>query len=277
MKDFKKIIKETSRSNRIVAGFNVFGYEEAISVVKAAESIHAPVILMTNKFAVNHMPVEYWGLLLKKIADDAKVPVCVHLDHTQDPDIIARAIHSGYDSVMYDGSQLPLNDNIYYTREMVDYAHKHNIMIEGEIGSVGYSDLSENIYKSQFTDPEEAGYFAEKSGVDMLAVAIGTIHKLDKPNAEIQFDRIAEIEKATDIPLVIHGFSGVKTEDIRYLKGHQIGKVNIGTAIRQAMGYVLRDGYINNPGVYDRMAFMADAIEAAKIQAENKIRQLWYE
>ena len=275
MNNFKRIINEASREKRIVSGFNVFGYEDAIAIVRAAEKVNAPVMLMTNKFAVNHMPVEYWGLLLRKIADDAKVPVCVHLDHSQEPELIARAIEAGYDSVMYDGSQLPLEENVRSTLEMVKYAHSRGILIEGEIGSVGYSDLPENMYKSKYTDPNEAGIFASKTGVDMMAVAIGTVHKLDIPEAEIQYDRIAEIELATEVPLVIHGFSGVKDEDVIQLKRCRIGKVNIGTIIRQAMGYTIRDGYINHPDVYDRMTFMEEAMEAARVRAEDKIRQLW--
>lgn len=275
MTEFKRIIEEASRDNYIISGFNVFGYEEAVSVVRAAEAVNAPVMLMTNRFAVNHMPVEYWGSLLKHISRDAKVPVCIHLDHTQDFDIIKRAIKAGYDSVMYDGSQMPLEDNIRKTLEMVEYAHSRGVMIEGEIGSVGYSDLPEHMYKSQFTDPNEAKAFAQRTDVDMMAVAIGTVHKLDIPEATIQYDRIAEIEAETKTPLVIHGFSGVKDEDIAKLKHCQIGKVNIGTVIRQAMGYVIRDGYAQNPEVYDRMTFMEKAMAAAQEKAEKKIRQLW--
>lgn len=275
MTEFKKIIKEASRENRIVPGFNVFGYEDSAAIIKAAEACNAPVMLMTNKFAVNHKPVEYWALLLKRLAMDAKVPVCVHLDHTTDPELIARAIKAGYDSVMFDGSQSPLDENIRKTLEMVNYAHARGVMIEGEIGSVGYSDLAEEKYSSKFTDPKEAKIFAEKTGVDMMAVAIGTVHKLDIPEAEIQYDRIERIQEQTDIPLVIHGFSGVKDADVLLLKKYQIGKVNIGTAIRQAMGYVIRDGYLKNPDVYDRMTFMEEAMEAARVKAIEKIDQLW--
>lgn len=275
MTEFKELINHASRSNRIIPGFNIFAYEDAVAVLRAAEACNAPVMLLTNKKAINHIPIDYWGMLLNKMAKDAKVPVSIHLDHATDLKVIQQALSAGYHSIMYDGSQLPFDENLKQTRAMATYAHTHDLIIEGEIGSVGYSDRPETEYTNQFTNPIEAETFSAMTQVDMMAVSVGTVHKMDMPEAKIQYDLIRAIEAKTDIPLVIHGFSGVSDTDVQQLRKHHIGKVNIGTVIRQAFGYTLKEGYAKHPEVYDRMTFMEEAMEVATKKAIEKINQLW--
>ena len=130
-------LKEILTHDRAVAAFNVFGYEDAVSVVRAAEALGHPVILMTNKDAVNFIPIELIGPMLAAMAKAATVPVCVHLDHSRDFEDIKRAVAAGYTSVMYDGSQLPYEENLRNTKEVVSYAHGYGVSVEAEIGSVG--------------------------------------------------------------------------------------------------------------------------------------------
>jgi fructose-bisphosphate aldolase class II len=247
-------IRKAANEGKIVAGFNVFGYEDALEIVRAAEKAGRPVLLMTNRDACNAMAVEHWGALLTSISNGAAVPVGVHLDHCSDKEMILRAIKSGYTSVMYDGSKLPLRENIENTREIVNYAHGKGVFVEGEIGYVPYSDKEES--EIIYTDPKEARILAEESGLDLLAVSVGNIHRLTDQKVIIDFSLVEEIESVCRTPLVIHGASGISGEDIRQLKKHHFGKFNIGTAIRQEFGYALREEMKTRPEEFDRLKLM---------------------
>lgn len=265
-----EILKDAADNNYAAAGFNVFGYEDAAMVIEAAEELNIPVILMTNRDAVVHMPVRILGSILTNLAKEAKIPVCVHLDHGKSLEEIVAAIKAGFSSVMYDGSQLPLEENIKNTKEATEIAHHFGVSIEGEIGSVGYSDPSIGA-KAMYTIPEEAKCFVEETGVDAVAVAIGTLHRMQAQEANIQYDRLVEIEKLVDTPLVIHGSTGVKDEDLRRLSKHRVGKVNIGTALRMAFGNTLREEINNKPQEFDRIKFFKKPMIELKRVAKEKM------
>lgn len=265
-----EILKEASNSDYAIAGFNVFGYEDAVMVVEAAEELNVPVILMTNRDAVVHMPIKILGSILTDLAREAKVPVCVHLDHGKSVEEAVEAIKAGFSSVMYDGSQLPLEENIRKTKEIADIAHHFGVSIEGEIGSVGYSDPSIKA-KAMYTVPEEAKRFVEETGVDAVAVAIGTLHRMQAQEANIQYDRLEEIEKLVNVPLVIHGSTGVKDEDLSRMSKHRVGKVNIGTALRMTFGNTLRDEMNNKPKEFDRIKFFKRPMIEVKNKAKEKM------
>lgn len=266
------ILKDAVENNRIVAAFNVFGYEDAKAVIDAATECNAPVILMTNRDAVEYMDVRYFGRLFSEMARDAEVPVCIHLDHAKDFDIIVKAIMAGYTSVMYDGSQLPIEENIKNTKEIVKIAKTLGISVEGEIGSVAYSDKQD--IKSIYTEPEEAEYFAKETRVDALAVAIGTLHRMQKQEANIQYDRLEKIIKLIDMPIVIHGSTGVKDEDLIRLRNYKVGKVNIGTALRMAFFEALKQEMEFNPEVFDRTKLFKKPMEEVKKVAMDKMKLL---
>jgi fructose-bisphosphate aldolase class II len=269
----KEILDGVKNKLCAVPAFNVFGYEDAIAVVRAAEEMNAPVMLATNKAAVEHMPINLLGKLLTGIAGQANVPVCVHLDHGKDYQTVAEAIMSGYTSVMYDGSQLPLKDNIRTTAEIVKLAHTCGVLAEAEIGAVGYSDPNMN-YHASYTDPEEAKVFAEETGVDALAVAIGSVHRMEEQAARVQFGRLESIEKLIDTPIVIHGSTGIVDEDLKKLITYNVAKVNIGTALRMAFGQTLRDEINNDRQNFDRIALSKKPMEAVKKTAKEKIQLL---
>ncbi len=270
-----EMVQGAASSSKAVPGFNVFGYEDAKAIIEVAEKLKAPVILMSNKDAVAHMPLKYYGALFKAMAEDAKVPVCIHLDHGKDFELCAQAIQAGYSSVMYDGSQLPLADNIENTKEIVRMAHACDVSVEAEIGSVGYSDPNIKA-KAIFTDPAEAKQFAEDTGVDALAVAIGTLHRMEERGAKVQYDRLSEIQSVTDVPLVIHGSTGLLDEDLEKLAKSRVGKVNIGTALRMAFGNSMRKQMEEDAKVFDRLELFAPAMESIKKIIEEKYRLLGY-
>lgn len=263
-------LKEILAHQRAVAGFNVFGYEDAASVIRAAEKLGHPVILMTNKDAVNFIPIEVIGPMLVTMAKAASVPVCVHLDHSRDFTDIQRAIAAGYTSVMYDGSQLPYEENLRSTKEIVAYAHPYGVSVEAEIGSVGYSDPAVSA-KAEYTNPRQAAQFACETQVDALAVAVGTVHRMKRQEAKIDFQLLEDIRSKVDIPLVIHGSSGVRDEDISRMCEKGAKKINLGTTLRMAFGNTLRKTVAEMPDEFDRLKFFPAAMAAVAEKATEKM------
>lgn len=254
-KTYDEICK-SAYSDEVVIGFNVFGYEDALEIVRAAEVNQRPVLLMTNRDACKVMEIEHWGALLSSIAGKAKVPVGVHLDHCSDIELIYRAIESNYTSVMYDGSKLPIQENIRNTRKIVEFAHNKGVFVEAEIGSVPYSDLGDT--EILLSDPVEVSQLEKDTDVDILAISIGNIHRLINSNSKIDFNLLDRIEQTSEIPLVIHGGSGISEEDLLELVKHRIGKINMGTVIRTTFGNALRKEILNNPKEFDRLKLFAN-------------------
>jgi len=269
----KPFTTETAYMRKAVPGFNIFGYEDAKAVIEAAEEIGAPAILMTNKDCIEHIPLESLVGLLRPMAVKAKVPVCIHLDHAKSEELVKEAIEAGYTSVMFDGSALPIDENISRTRSIVEFAKKYNVSVEGEIGSVAYSDRNFEV-PTIFTDPEEAYLFAKESGVDLMAVSVGTLHRMQLQQAKIQYERLEAIQKKTKIPLVIHGATGVSDEDLLRMIGYNIAKFNIGTALRIEFGRALRDEVLANQDEYDRLKLFKEPMNAVRRVALLKYKQL---
>ena len=256
-----------------VAAFNVFGWEEAQAVVDAAEECGAPVILSANLDFARSMPVEIIAHMFRTVAEAARVPVCAHLDHTYEIDEVLRAVDSGFTSVMFDGSQLPIEDNIAGTRRIATYAHRVGCSVEAEIGSVPYSEGRDHI-KSALTDVSEAARLTAESGLDALAISIGNIHRLRSPGATIDFSRLAAIEAVVPVPLVIHGTSGIREQDLARLASTRVAKFNTGTTLRQAFGRGLRQTLANHPDWFDRLEIMRDVTPHLKREAMRMIRIL---
>ena len=253
--NLKDLLPAAAESDYAVPCFNIFGYEDARAVVNAAEAVQKPVILAANKTLVDFMGVENAAQMIRNLAEQASVPVCAHLDHTYEEDIVFKGIHHGFSSVMFDGSQLPLEENIRRTKAVADVAHACGVSIEGEIGSVPYDDIRPHI-RTISTDPFEAAAFARESGVDAVAVSVGNIHRLKEPTATIDHERLAEIAAEVDKPLVIHGTSGIPAADLQKMRKGAVAKFNIGTVLRQAFGHKLRETVISNPEEFDRLFFM---------------------
>ncbi len=263
-------LKEILKTQRTVAAFNVFGYEDSVSVVRAAEEMGCPVILMTNKDCVDFIPQEIIGPMLVTMAKKASVPVCVHLDHSRSKADIEKAIASGYTSVMYDGSQLDIEENLKNTKEIVELAHAAGVSVEAEIGSVGYSDPNV-VAKAEYTDPDQAVWFARETGVDALAVAIGTVHRMKIQEAKIDFELLKKIKEKVDTPLVIHGSSGVKDDDLAKMCEMGVSKINLGTSLRMAFGNTLRATINEMTEEFDRLKFFPASMKAVRDKAKEKM------
>jgi len=268
-----KILAPAVDGGYSVACFNVFGWEDARAVVEGAAKLNAPVILAVNLDFRRSMPLEAICVMLRSLAASAAIPVCIHLDHTYEVDEVLRAVDLGFSSVMFDGSQLTLEENIAGTQRVAQYAHAAGCSVEAEIGSVPYAEGRAHI-KSELTQVSDAVRFAAESGTDAMAVSVGNVHRLQTPGASIDFARLAQIEAAVRVPLVIHGTSGLFERDIVRLVRSRIAKFNIGTVLRQAFGRGLRDTLARYPDRFDRLEIMRDAMPAVSREAMRMISLL---
>ena len=238
-----------------VAGLVTLGWEDMRAYVAAAEAEEVPVILQAGPSCRAHTPLPILGKMFRHLAESAGVPVVAHLDHGYTYEECREALESGFTSLMYDGSRKPLSQNIEETSAIVEMAHKAGISCEGEIGFVGYSG-GEN---SAGTDPEEAAQFARETGVDAMAISVGNVHLQEDKEGGLDEPRIAAIEAVTEVPLVIHGGSGVPMAQRTALaRGSSICKFNIGTELRMAFGNALRDAVNSDPKRFDRVTILKD-------------------
>ncbi len=268
----KDYVKEAAEDHRIIAGFNIFGHEDAGAIIKAAERAQSPVILMVNRDARRDLSVEHWGSLLRSMAEAATVPVGVHLDHSSDPETVKLAIDSGFSSVMFDGSKMPLADNIRITAELAEIAHEKGVYLEGELGAVPYDDMGET--NIQLTSLEEAQAMERETAVDWLAISVGNIHRLVGRFAPIRFEVLQEIQAGCDLPFVIHGSSGISGEDMQKLKLERIGKMNLGTSLRKTFGDTLRAEMEARPEEFDRQKLMVKSVAAVEEKAYYILKSL---
>ena len=257
------LLPKAAISDYAVPCFNVLGFEDAKAIVNAAEKVNKPIILAANKSLIDFMGVKHAALFMCALAKEAAVPVCVHLDHTYDESIIYQAIQYGFSSVMFDGSQLPLEENIRRTRAVVDVAHAVGVSVEGEIGSVPYDDIRPHILSIP-TRVEDAQRFAEHSGADAIAVSVGNIHRLKTPTAIIDHHQLAAIAKVVDAPLVIHGTSGINDSDLQRLIKSAVAKFNIGTLLRQAFIKGVRQAVEENHDIREKALLMEGAMSAVE-------------
>lgn len=259
------LLPEAISNGRAVPCFNVFGFEDALAVVAAAEAEQLPVILATNLDMVQFMGPESLAAMLTPLAEKASVPVCVHLDHCYEESIVFAAMDAGYDSVMFDGSQLHIDENIARSAAVAERARGLGISVEGEIGSVAYSEGRDHI-RSELTTTEQAQRFAAESGVDAVAVSVGNVHRLADSTVPIDFERLNSIAEVVRQPLVIHGASGICEAELRQLPSAGVGKMNIGTSLRQTFGRALREELAANPELFDRLKLFK--LVAPQMQAE---------
>ncbi|WP_299046181.1 class II fructose-bisphosphate aldolase [uncultured Tateyamaria sp.] len=254
-----------------VAGLVTLGWEDMRAYVAAAEAENCPVILQAGPSCRAHTPLPILGKMFRHLAEAASVPVVAHLDHGYTFDECREALDSGFTSLMFDGSRKPLAENIAETRAIVDMAHAAGISCEGEIGFVGY----DNGEASAGTNPAEAAQFAAETGVDAMAVSVGNVHLQTDQSGGLDEDRIAAIQAVTDVPLVIHGGSGVPAAQRRTLATQtNICKFNIGTELRQAFGNALRDAVNSDPERFDRVQILQDTHDPVVAATRTVLRTM---
>ena len=240
--------------------FNVCNLEMAQGCLAAAEDERAPIMLQTYPGDLEHGG-DALIALLKKLIEGAAVPVILHLDHGQDPEMISDCLRQGYSSVMFDGADLALEENISRTRELAEMAHASSSSLEGELGLFGGDHGS-----VRYTDPEEAGRYAAESGADTLAVSVGSEHH---QQSRLDLEILRAIAGRTGHPLVLHGGSGIHPDDVRAAVGFGVVKINIGHAISKAMAEGAREGLQSDLDHYAMLKVMREKVRAV---AAEKIR-----
>lgn len=259
----KDVLTPAYENGYAVGGLVTLGWEDMRAYVAAAEAENAPVILQAGPSCREHTPLPVLGKMFRFLAENASVPVVAHLDHGYTFEDCKIALDSGFTSLMFDGSRKPLQQNIDETAAIAEMAHAAGISCEGEIGFVGYSGGE----GSNGTDPNEAAQFERESSVDAMAISVGNVHLQQDKEGGLDEARIAEIDAATNVPLVIHGGSGVPVEQRnRLARETSICKFNIGTELRMAFGNALREAVNRDPDRFDRVTILKethDPVEAA--------------
>lgn len=276
------ILQDAQKSNYGIGAFNTPNLESVQAVIGAAEALNQPVIIMHAQIHDSIAPLEVIGPLMIRLADQAKVAVCVHLDHGEDLGYLLRAMKMGFTSVMYDGSKLPYEENLANTREIVRVAHYLGVSVEAELGRVlrpeggGAADPNEEKLTPEacYTDPKAAKDLVDATGVDALAIAFGTAHGIYEAKPCLDFNRIVAIHKLVDEPLVMHGGSGVGDGDFRKAIDAGISKINYFTYMSLSGGQAVTDYLKRHPEQslrFDEMAEMGRVAMQADVERAMRV------
>lgn len=226
----KEVIAEGKARNIAIGGFNTPNLECLLAVLDAAEELNVPVIISHAQCHESVAPLDKIGPVMVELAKRSKVKVCVHLDHGEDFEYCKRAIELGFTSVMIDYSTLPYEDNVKGTKEVVDYAHQHGVDVESELGALPQREGGgESVVPDPsdlYTKPALVPDFLSKTGIDALAIAFGTAHGIYKTKPVLNMDIITKVRKFTDLPLVMHGGSGISNEEYKEVIRRGVGKIN---------------------------------------------------
>lgn len=265
----RDVLQPAMAGGYAIGGLVVLGWEDARAYVEAAEETGLPIILQAGPGCRKHTPLPILGKMFRHLAEQASVPIVCHLDHGYEVSECIEAIDSGFTSVMFDGSKLPISENIDITAGIVETAKAANVSVEGEVGFVGYAEGA----ASANTSPQEAARFDRESGADALAIAIGNVHLQTEKTNGIDFAALQAIENATTLPLVIHGGSGVPV-DIRQklARDSRVSKFNIGTELRMAFGAALRKSLADNAESFDRVTLLSPTIDPVRNATVNVIQ-----
>lgn len=268
------LLQRADREGYAVGAFNANNMEIIQAIIAAAEKEHAPVIMQASQGAIKYAGLEFITGMVKIAAEASKVPVALHLDHGTDFDQVIKCIRSGFSSVMYDGSKLPLEENIAITKKVLEITRAIGVSVEAELGKIGGTE--DEVYVSEreamYTDPEQARYFVEQTGIQSLAIAIGTAHGQYKGDPKLDFARLQKIKSLIKIPIVLHGSSGVSDESVRKAISLGVCKVNIDTNIREAFVWEMRRRMEADPDEIDPRNILGPARDAAIAIIREKIR-----
>lgn len=296
----KEMFAKALKSDHAVGAFNVNNMEIIQGIVDAAKEEQAPIILQVSAGARKYARSAYLMKLVEAAMLDTGLDICLHLDHGEDFEICKKCIDDGFTSVMIDGSKYPFEENIALTKKVVDYAHAHGVVVEAELGKLaGVEDnIKVDAKAATYTDPQEAKEFVERTGVDSLAIAIGTSHGAYKfkGDPQLDFDRLKEIHALIpDTPLVLHGAStvipefvdkcnkyggeipgakGVPEEMITEAAKYGICKVNVDTDLRLAMTAEVRKYIQENPSDFDPRKYLGPGRDAIKSMVQHKVRDV---
>jgi len=270
----KEMLQAALEGHFAVGAFNANNMEQVQGIVEAAIEEKAPVILQASQGAIRYAGLACVTAIVRAIAEEAGVPVALHLDHGTDFDQNIRCLRAGFTSLMYDGSKQSYEKNISITSQVVHIAHVCGIPVEAELGQVLKSadNATEEQVLAAMTDPQQAIEFVARTSCDSLAVAVGSVHAMESAQAELNIERLEAIHQVVDLPLVLHGSSGVKEESEVEAIQHGIAKINVATMLNQAFTRAMKRGLVAMPNNSDPRKVLALSREAVKEVVRHKIR-----
>lgn len=270
----RELLLDAKRNGYAVPAFNIHNLETFQAVIEGVIEMKSPVIIATTPGTVNYAGMEYLVAISKAAAKKYDIPIALHLDHCTDLDFLKDCVRAGYKSVMIDASLKEFQENIDLTREAIQFAHKYDATVEAELGKLGgqEDDIIVDEKDSMFTDPEMALEFVKETGVDSLAVAIGTAHGVYKSEPKLDFERLEKMHETIDIPLVLHGASGVDSESVQRAIKNGICKVNIATELKIPYAEVVKQYFKDNPEANDPRNYLTPAKEKMTEVVIEKIK-----
>ncbi|EAR7755520.1 tagatose-bisphosphate aldolase subunit KbaY, partial [Salmonella enterica] len=269
----KYLLQDAQEKGYAVPAFNIHNAETIQAILEVCREMKSPVILAGTPGTFKHIALEEIYALCSAYSTSFDIPLALHLDHHESLDDIRHKVNAGVRSAMIDGSHFPFEENVKLVKSVVDFCHSRDCSVEAELGRLGgvEDDMSVDAENAFLTDPQEAKRFVELTGVDSLAVAIGTAHGLYTKKPKIDFQRLAEIREVVDIPLVLHGASDVPDEYVRRTIELGVCKVNVATELKIAFAAAVKKWFIENPDGNDPRYYMRVGMNAMKEVVRSKI------
>lgn len=270
----KNLLKKAQNQGYAVPAFNIHNLETLQVVVETVAEYRSPVILAGTPGTYSYAGVQNIIAIVKSLAKEYQIPLVLHLDHHETLEDIQRKVNSGIRSVMIDGSHFQFEENVELVKRVVDYSHLYDASVEAELGRLGgqEDDLIVDSKNAMYTSPEAAVEFVQRTGIDSLAVAIGTAHGLYTAEPKLDFARLEKIRNLVDIPLVLHGASGLPEADVKRTIALGICKVNVATELKIAFSDALKAYFLENPTANDPRHYMKPAKSAMKEVVEKIIQ-----
>ena len=266
-----RLMKRAEKENYAIPAFNIDNLESAMAVSEIMHEMRTPVIVQMIPRTLNYGGIAIYPAMMRELMADCPVDYALHLDHGSSLALAKKCVAGGFSSVMFDGSLMPFEDNIKFTKEVTDFALPMDVSVEGELGTIGGKEEGDTDLEASYTKVSEAEEFVRRTNVSTLAIGVGTAHGAYKGTPHINIERIKEIHAAIDTPLVLHGASGLSDEVLKDCIAAGITKINFATELRQAYTNGIKAEFAKNPEVFDPKIYMRGAIDNIKEVLRHKI------
>lgn len=266
-----RLMKRAEKENYAIPAFNIDNLESAMAVSEIMHEIRTPVIVQMIPRTLNYGGIAIYPAMMRELMADCPVDYALHLDHGSSLALAKKCVAGGFSSVMFDGSLMPFEYNIKFTKEVTDFALPMDVSVEGELGTIGGKEEGDTDLEASYTKVSEAEEFVRRTNVSTLAIGVGTAHGVYKGTPHINIERIKEIHAAIDTPLVLHGASGLSDEVLKDCIAAGITKINFATELRQAYTNGIKAEFAKDPEVFDPKIYMRGAIDNIKEVLRHKI------
>lgn len=266
-----RLMKRAEKENYAIPAFNIDNLESAMAVSEIMHEMRTPVIVQMIPRTLNYGGIAIYPAMMRELMADCPVDYALHLDHGSSLALAKKCVAGGFSSVMFDGSLMPFEDNIKFTKEVTDFALPMDVSVEGELGTIGGKEEGDTDLEASYTKVSEAEEFVRRTNVSTLAIGVGTAHGVYKGTPHINVERIKEIHSAIDTPLVLHGASGLSDEVLKDCIAAGITKINFATELRQAYTNGIKAEFAKDPDVFDPKIYMRGAIDSIKEVLRRKI------